>query len=270
MNELVTQAPASLPTLNRQDYDCVIARFNDFLNGRTANEETIREFFEHESATYSASSIQLHKCAIKAAVKRAFPSHDLRFHSTMDALFKSIRVPKRDTKVKDSDLFTKAEIRKIIKVAPVHVGLILQALYDTGSRISECLSIKLKDCRQDRKAMRARILGKGSKERDLIIDLGLFRRIQKHFRGKVWLFEHNGRRYSRQHIWLEISKAGRLALGRRVHPHASRHSRLTHLLDDRQPLAAVSRFAGHSQITTTLAFYSHNVLATDDILKSRL
>lgn len=271
MKSLVTQkSPSALPLMNRVEYDPVIKRFNVFLAGRPANEETVREFFTLEATVYSARSIQLHKCAIKAAVKQAMPSHDTRFIASMDSLFKSIKTPKPDGKVQEVDLFTKKEIRAVIKEAPRHIGLFIQVMYDTGSRVSECLSMRVKDCIEDRDAVRCKITGKGSRERTLTMTKTLFRQVRKHFAGKVWLFEHAGKRYGRQHIWSAMSVIGRKVTGRRLHPHSMRHSRITHLLDDGHPLAAVSRFAGHAQVTTTVQFYAHNLLDARTITGSAL
>ena len=174
---LTLGTPTSLPLLRSKEYDPVIQRFNAFLEGRSANEETIREFFALESEFYSAASILLHKTAIKKAAKKAFPSHDVRVLAHMDALFKSIKTPKPDVRVQDKDLFTKAEIRKMIAASPRHIGLFIQTLYNTCSRVSECLSMRLDNCIEDRKSIRCKIVGKGGRERELVMDKALFRKV---------------------------------------------------------------------------------------------
>jgi len=98
----------------------------------------------------------------------------------------------------------------------------------------------------------------------------LFAQIRKTYGGKVYLFEHNGKPYTRQHMGHVMSKVSRQVLGRNMHPHTMRHSRITHLLEQGEPLDAVSRFARHSQTSTTLAFYAHTQLTSADILKSSL
>ena len=268
MTSLILGTPTSLPILRKPEYDPTIRRFNEFLAGRSANEETIREFFELEASLYSAKSIMLHKSAIKAAAKQAYPTHDIRIIATMDALFKSIKLPKPQDRVQEKDLFSKEEIRKIVAHSPKHIGLFIKSLYNTCSRVSECLSMRLDDCFEDEQAIRCPIVGKGKKERTLVMGKALFHTVCKHFGGRTWLFEHHGKRYSRQHMWETIRRYGREATGRWIHPHSMRHSRITHLLEDGVPLVAVSRLAGHSQTSTTTQFYAHNQMKAAEIIRT--
>lgn len=265
-----TAPPTKLPLLRVPEYDPTIKRFNQFLEGRPANEETVREFFKLEANLYSARSIAKHKVAIRAGVRKAFPTNDLRVLASMDALFKSIKLPKAETRVREKDLFTKQEIRAIVAASPRHIGLFIRSMYDTGSRVSECLSMRVNDCTEDSEAVRCPITGKGKKERILTMSKKLFAQVRKHFAGNTWLFEHHGRCYNRKHMWFCVRKYGKIATGRHIHPHSFRHSRLTHLLDDGQPLAAVSNFAGHTNVKTTLDFYAHNVLDAKTIVGSGL
>jgi len=267
---LTVLAPSALPLLRRDDYDSVIKRFNIFLAGRTANEETIREFFKSEKRTYKARSIQVHKCAIKAAVYKAFPTHDTRIKAGMDEIFKSIKIPKPEPRIQSKDLFSKKEIRTIIKASPLHIGLFIQTLYDTGARVSEALSMEYRNCEETPGAVLCKITGKGSKEGALTLTKKLFQQIKKVFGGKVFLFEHGGKVYGRQHMWATCQKFGKIATGRKIHPHSLRHSRITHMIKDGLPLGAVSRFARHSNVTTTLQFYEHNILDESAITRGAL
>lgn len=261
----------SLPFLQVPQYDVTIRRFNDWLAGRPICETTVREFFEDEcEASYSGRSRRLHKVAIKAAVKKAFPSHDARIASALDALFRSIRTPSPDARVQTSDVFSADELKILIEACPEHIGLFVRALYNTGARISELLSIKLRECRRGREVMHCRITGKGKRERGLTLDRKLFEGIRLTCKSREWLFEHSGKRYSRQHFAREIKKYSIQALGREIHPHALRHSRITHLLAAGKPLEAVSKFVGHARVETTLRFYAHNWLRIDDILEENL
>lgn len=258
-SDLVPVSAAALLPVVRADYSPVIKRYNAWAKGRPVTEETVREFFEAQAkAGFSARSIAFYKVAIKAAVMRAFPSYDTRVRASMDALFKSIKVPKADRTLQGKDVFSPAELRACIKAARPHVGLFIKLLYNTGARISEGLSIRLDHCKADRGDVLARITGKGARERTLTLDAKLFAQIRKVLPGKVYLFEHDGRPYGRRWMGEEIKRAGREAVGRHIHPHALRHSRATHLLAAGVPLDAVSRFLGHAQTSTTLSYYAHN------------
>lgn len=261
----------TLPVLRVPQYDVTVRRFNDWLEGRPVTDETVRDFFrELERDGYSARSIRLAKVAIKAAVLKAFPSHDSRVRASLDALFRSIKVALPESHVQETDVFTKRELETLVEDCPERLGLFVRALYNTGSRISELLSVRLKSSVRDRSVYRCRITGKGKRERTLVIDRELFEGIQKAYGSKDFLFAHNGKRYSRQYLAREIKKHALRSLGRDIHPHALRHSRITHLLRDGKPVDAVSRFAGHSTPGTTLKFYAHTLLSAEEILETGL
>lgn len=234
-------------------------------------EQSVREFFDEEMAAgYSARSIRLHKVAIKAAIQKAFPSHDTRVVAALDALFRSVRTPRPESHFQNSDIFSQDELKRLIEASPRHIGLFIRALYNTGARISELLSIRLRDCRHGTSVVHCRITGKGKRERALTIARTLFESIRETNESKTFLFEHQGKRYTRQHMGREIKKFCRQALGRDIHPHALRHSRVTHMLAAGKPVEAVSKFVGHSRVETTLRFYAHNVLLIKDILEDGL
>lgn len=262
---------ASLPFLQVPQYDVTIRRFNDWLAGRPVTEQAVRDFFtDRMAAGYSARSIKLQKVAIKAGIRKAFPAHDTRITAALDTLFRSIRTPQPETRFQNSDMFTPQEIRALIAASPAHIALFVRALYNTGARISELLAIRLRDCRHGSRVVHCRITGKGKRERTLTVERTLFEAIQATLHSTDFLFEHNGKRYSRQHMGREIKKYCLRAIGRDIHPHALRHSRVTHLLAAGKPVEAVSKFVGHSRVETTLRFYAHNLLLIDDILEDGL
>ncbi len=261
----------TLPFLQVPQYDVTIRRFNEWLRGRPVTDANVREFFRDRiAAGYSARSIRLQKVAIKAGIRKAFPSHDTRAGAALDTLFRSIRTPIPETRLQSSDMFTQSEIRALIAASPERIGLFVRALYKTGARISELLSIRIRDCRVGKQVVHCRITGKGHRERSLTLDRKVFDAVQASLLPADFLFEHNGRRYSRQHMAREIKKYCRLALGRDIHPHALRHSRVTHMLAAGKPVEAVSKFVGHSRVETTLRFYAHNLLRIKDILEDGL
>jgi site-specific recombinase XerD len=269
---LPTQSAArALPQLKIPQYDPVIRCFNEWLAGRPVTEETVREFFQaQERAGYSARSLRLHKVAIKAAIRHAFPSHDSRVDASLDAFFRSLKTPRPETHIQEGDIFSRDELKMLITASPHHVGLFIQALYNTGARISELLSVRLSKCERDRTVIRCRITGKGKRERTLILDRKLFESIRIAFPSKDFLFANEGRPYSRQHMAREMKRHSREILSRDIHPHALRHSRVTHLLAAGKPLEAVSKFAGHTRVDTTVRFYAHNILQVQEILATGL
>lgn len=271
MNELTTSVLPRLPLQANKNYNAAIVRFNSWLKDQPVTEDVVREFFRQHTGEYSARTLQLWKVAIKAAVLKASPTHDTRVLAAMRETFRQIKLPKAENKLRLSDVFTKREIKQIISFCDRDTGLFLQALYDTAARISELISVKLSYCKKESKVVRMKITGKGGRERYLTLEVKRFEQIKKYCSGKTYLFERKGGKpFDRRILWRSINKATLEALGRRAHPHQMRHSRITHLLDAGLPLSAVSRFAGHSQQTTTLNYYAHNEMSDEQILKGRL
>lgn len=155
--------------------------------------------------------------------------------------------------------------------------LVLEALYGTGMRISELVSLDRGDVDLD--AGVARIMGKGSKER--LVPLGSHllgaleswlspggweelraksasrppssaSRTRRAERGIALVLNARGSRLSRQGAWLVVKRHGeRVGLSGRLSPHVLRHSCATHMLSRGADLRVVQELLGHASITTT-------------------
>ncbi|MCW7526106.1 tyrosine-type recombinase/integrase [Leptospira sp. 2 VSF19] len=172
----------------------------------------------------------------------------------------------------DSKFLSEKEVKILIDKLPGKYSLILQALYASGCRISELLSIKLKNCKILKTHIEAKVLGKGGKETSLILSKVLYAKIKTQFNGDVYLFENTntGKPITRQLVHRTLQKIGQSELNRNVHPHQTRHSRISHLLKNGKPLDAVSRFANHFDPSFTAKVYGHNRLSSKEILESSI
>jgi integrase/recombinase XerD len=141
----------------------------------------------------------------------------------------------------------------------------LELLYATGLRVSELVSLKLKDLNME--AGYVLCLGKGGKER--IVPFGhsaeeALRRYLQEARLKLLkkddpslFLSSRGGPFTRQGFWKMLKKYGRQAgLEQKISPHVLRHSFATHLLERGADLRSVQLMLGHSQITTT-QIYTH-------------
>ena len=143
---------------------------------------------------------------------------------------------------------------------------ILELLYAAGLRVSEIVSLDLKDI--DLGSRQIRVWGKGSKERmvlmgrpaaealKLYLDLGRIRLEGKAYTQAVFLNRFGERIVVRriQHI---IKKYARQAgLEMRVFPHIMRHTFATHLLDGGADLRVVQDLLGHARLSST-QIYTH-------------
>lgn len=148
----------------------------------------------------------------------------------------------------------------------------LQLLYASGLRVSELCQLQLSDVNHEVGVVR--ILGKGNKQRLTPVGraaLEALRAYLEHGRGRLlkrrsspYLFvSARGTPLTRQAVWKLLAKYSlRAGLGRRVWPHAVRHSFATHLLEGGADLRSVQLMLGHADISTTQV-YTH-------VMRSRL
>jgi integrase/recombinase XerD len=208
-----------------------------------------------------------------AAVKRIFSEiykDDPRLPEFKESL-EEIRPVKRDMSITESGYLTEKEIKELIKVAPENIGLMIEVLYQTGLRITELLSIKLEDCqlieRKGKKPYReVKVKQKRNKTGTVFINDNLYKKVYKFFKSKKFLFEHDGKPYTRQFVSMEIKRIG-AQIGRpEIHAHTIRHSFATHLVKDRKlSIDQVQRAMNHSSAQTTIQFYIHNKPTPEDL-----
>jgi len=142
---------------------------------------------------------------------------------------------------------------------------ILEVLYGSGLRVSEVISLELKDVRLNQGFLICK--GKGNKERIVPVSRAATRWIRAYLKdvrpcwdkkGSPALFlTRRGHAFTRQGIWKVLKIYGQEAgLMNKIHPHVLRHSFATHLLERGADLRSVQMLLGHSQITTT-QIYTH-------------
>ena len=149
------------------------------------------------------------------------------------------------------------------------VKLVVEAMANTGARISEVLTAELAWCEREGDKVHIWLRGKGDKEREAWIPAGLYQRIVAHCGSRRWLFEHTWygerRPYNTRSMTTRIARWTQKALGRRLSAHAMRHSFATHMLRDQgKDPKIVAKLLGHKSITTTLAIYDGYIVSADD------
>jgi len=142
----------------------------------------------------------------------------------------------------------------------------VELLYATGLRVSELVSLRVRDLSLD--AGYLRCLGKGSKERLVPLGRRAAQRLRAYLDGArpailrghahASLFLNNRRGpMSRQGFWKILKKYGRaMGLRGKLSPHVLRHSFATHLLERGADLRSVQMMLGHADISTT-QIYTH-------------
>ncbi len=143
---------------------------------------------------------------------------------------------------------------------PIRDTAILELFYSCGLRISELLSLDVKDL--DLIGETVRVLGKGSKERMVPIGSHAINAIQRYRQeanvtsGPLFLSKR-GTRITQQAVDLLLKKYLKHSdIPFKISPHKLRHSFATHLLDAGADLRSVQSLLGHASLSTT-QIYTH-------------
>jgi integrase/recombinase XerC len=142
---------------------------------------------------------------------------------------------------------------------------ILELLYGTGLRVGELCSLSTD--RVDLGRRRLRVLGKGSKERELPLSDYVAEALRRYLRdGRTafgddsvgWVFYNRRRRpMTPRDVRAMVEKYRQAVLpDRHLSPHTLRHSFATHLLEGGADIRAVQELLGHASLGTTQR-YTH-------------
>lgn len=212
------------------------------------------------------ASIDLHIACLKS-----LGSYLVRSHLLDSNPAEAVPMPKRPRRLvsflsqKDLGVENFPEIENPT-LPMVRARVLLELIYGSGLRISECQSLTWS--RIDLSAKSVRALGKGSKERivpltqDLIRWLNTYklkladegRFVSPH--APVFLNEH-GQAYDVRTLRRDIHDLLRsIGWEGKASPHVLRHSFATHLLENGADLMSVKEMLGHSSLATTQV-YTH-------------
>jgi integrase/recombinase XerD len=143
---------------------------------------------------------------------------------------------------------------------------LLEVLYATGMRASECLGLRLEDVNLN--AGYAVCTGKGRKQRLVPLGEHAVAWLSRYLRdarpsftrtkdcGRLFVNPRGGA-LSRQSLWIVVRRAATAAgLRRTISPHVLRHSFASHLIEGGADLRSVQALLGHADIGTT-QIYTH-------------
>ncbi len=145
---------------------------------------------------------------------------------------------------------------------------VLELLYASGLRVSECVALDLADVAGGRRQLR--VVGKGNKERIVFLGEPALRALGRYLtearpalaakaageETALWL-STRGLRLSDRAIRRLLRRAAvGTAAGPRVSPHMLRHSFATHMLAHGADLRSIQELLGHARLSTT-EIYTH-------------
>ncbi len=216
----------------------------------------------------------------KISSLRAFYQYLLSHQFISENPFSYLHLKK--TGLRLPNFFYDEEIQKLFEAAAGTESLdfrdnaILEILYGTGIRVSECQALKVEDVDLDLGVLL--VLGKGNRER--YVPFGEYARIA------IENYIENCRtplmkKYQKDHEYLLISQYGdhisvsgiqyalnqlikQTSLTSSIHPHKLRHSFATHLLDNGADMRTVQELLGHKSLSST-QIYTH--VTKDHLLK---
>lgn len=154
---------------------------------------------------------------------------------------------------------------------------ILETLYGTGMRVSECIGLDHDQFLSDDEtgASFLRVIGKGGKER--LVPLGDYARracgdylvrarpiLLKGVQETALFLNNRGSRLTRQSVW-QIVKAAAMRAGitEEITPHTMRHAFATHMLERGADVRSVQELLGHASVVTTQIY----TMVTGDALR---
>ena len=215
------------------------------------------------------------KIAIKAALKgHPLFENDLRAQSMIDEKFKQIRTVKVDCRIKESDYLLRSEVQmilddlyKIDTTRSLRSAIVLESLFQTACRVSEFIGMTHDDVKHVKDRVEIRVFGKNSKIRTVMMTDFLYEMIQSHFGKRDYLLSNEqGKQMTRHGVHQQILYLSQKYLGRKLGPHALRHSKAMEMLGRGVSIKKVSGYLGHSDVSTTLRYYVHETASAGDVL----
>lgn len=150
---------------------------------------------------------------------------------------------------------------------------IIMFIYSTGTRISECVNIKLTDI--DSKRMQVNIAeGKGLKQRKVPLSPVLLKTLRLYYneyRPQHYLFGGGGGKGTHLGVTAvrEVCKKARYltpSIKKHYTPHTFRHCFATHLLEQGTNLLVIQRLMGHANLSSTLKYLHVQKLSLDTVV----
>ncbi len=210
------------------------------------DDDDIKEYLAHKMSDHSLSNASI--ALIKASLK-------FFYTEILGKNLSLIKTPKASKKL--PVVLTRKEIRDLLdNTENSKHRLLIELLYSTGLRLSECVNLKYSDLDLNDGIGWVR-MGKGAKDRIFIIS-GMFKRDLLEYKeksgadGKGYIFSMNGKKMSPRGIQHAIKKAAKRAgIEKDVHVHTLRHSFATHLLEDGVDIRKIQTLLGHANLQTT-------------------
>jgi|MudIll2142460700_1097286.scaffolds.fasta_scaffold256138_2 integrase len=260
-------ANKGLRTGSQERYDDIIEMFNEHLEQHEIKFSlpVVKEWLEHIT---NPNTYNVHLHALKSWLKAKYAKKSMAERLRLREFFESLHMKKVRKSVDENGYLPLSSVLTLAESAPNRIGCFIEALFQSGARISALLNIKLTDCTVDtaKGFVYIRIVDKCDIERKVNMTLTLYNRILDTFRGQKYLFEtFEGKKYTREYVSREIHEVGK-ALKVRANCHILRHSLAMYLKYLGFSADEIARTMGHQDELTTLKYYFHGTISAEQQL----
>ena len=267
-----------------------IDKFIEYLNNKNYSEHTTNsykkdlaffiDFLKQENINIKKTDYKLLRKYLTVLYEKKYSKKTISRHiSTLKSFYKYltkkgiieinpmllIKTPKLDKKL--PKFLNYDDLEKILNIPDTTTflgkrdALILELLYSTGVRVSELVSIKIKDINFSENTIL--ILGKGNKERYVMFGgkalnkMNDYLNTRDNFESEYLIVNRYGNKITDRGIRKIIDGIlNKACLSYKISPHTLRHTFATHMLDSGADIEIVKELLGHESLSTT-QIYTH-------------
>lgn len=218
-------------------------KFKEFCTKdcKDVTEDDVKGYITFLLENHSVATASLAKSALRFFFHEIAGKEIVRFKS-----------PKKEKKL--PFFLSKAEVKSLIDSAgSAKSRMIIEMLYSSGLRVSECTNLKVNDLEFNEKIGWVRS-GKGSKDRVFILADALIESLGKYLKNhdSEYLFPGQKGPMNPRNIQKIVKNAAKKAhINKPVTPHKLRHSFATHLLESGTDIRIIQKLLGHIDLSTT-------------------
>ena len=272
LNYLISERDYSI--LTKKAYQEDIEQFSAFLNqtGESAFDAVSIQDVRIYLGELNEKKLSRNSVSRKISSLRAFYQFLLRNDLVTDNPFSYVHLKKKNLRL--PRFFYEKEMDILFQTIKGDSPLdfrneaVLEVLYGTGIRVSECAGIQLQDIDFELNVLL--VHGKGNKERYVpfghyaavamqqYMENGRKPLMQKHHKEHKTLFvNHHGDGITSTGIEYVLNQViKKSSLTSDIHPHMLRHTFATHLLNNGADMRTVQELLGHSSLSST-QIYAH-------------
>ena len=252
-------------------FDKFLSEYDDSLNFINIDKTAIQIYIEYCSKKNFSDKTLLRRVATIKSMYR-YLTQEGRVDYNIASLIISPKIAKRIP-----NYLSEKEVTELMSLPDLNTikgnmhRSILEVFYSTGLRISELVRIKNKDFNNKKNIIK--VLGKGNKERIVILGINASDTIKNYLRvsqnsHNIYLYPSSynvDSHISESYVYKMVKKYfSKITNNEKMSPHSLRHSFATHLLNNGADLMSVKELLGHDDLSST-QIYTH--ISTDKIKK---